>query len=445
LPYSNHINVYTPEVSTAWPPIGIGYVASYLEKEGHSVIIYDRNAEIVKFKYRMDLVNNKLLELLVEFKPNLVGISSTTPTIKDAFKTAKAIKDFDTNIPVVLGGVHGTALPEESLNKCNSIDIIVVGEGEVTFSEICSTKPLSEVSGIVYRNPKGNILKNPQRLPIESIDSIPYPARHLFDMDFYLQPSTQIIFGYKCKGTSVVSSRGCPNACKFCAGPIISRNKVRYHSAQYTIKELEILLNSYDVEGVFFADEMFTGNRDRVIKLCKYMIEKKISTKLVWGVQIRVDFVDYELLKIMKAAGCVQVEYGFESGSQRILHEMGKNITVEQCIKAAELTHQAGLRLLCNIIVGWPSETLEDLNQTIKLVEDTIPDFVSWHEFRPLPGSNCWKYAKMYDMEDNSFEKNEPFLFCNQERSTMKNQYENQLRMNSNIINTAQGLYSDNN
>lgn len=439
------INVYTPEISTVWPPIGIGYIASCLEKYSHRVAIFDRNAEIAKLG-NYESVNKKMVQMLEAFQADIVGISATTPTAEDAFFCSRIIKEIDPSVIVVLGGAHATALPEKILNKNKSIDIVSIGEGEETTVELCSGIALNQIRGIAFRNSDGEITITEKRAPIKNIDKIPYPARHLFDMDFYLKPSTQVIFGYKCSATSIISSRGCPNSCAFCAGPTMSQNKVRFHSVDYTINEIEMLINNYNVGGLFFTDEMFTGNRNRVLELCEQMVGRQMQNKIVWGAQLRVDYIDSQLLSAMKRAGCVQVEYGFESGSPRILKEMNKNITVEQCIAASRITKEVGLRQLANIIVGWPTEGLDDLLLTIKLVEETDPDFVSWHEFKPLPGSEGWKYAELYNMEENSFEKNEPFLFTTvsvEEKKEMIRVYTRCLEKQRGKTNTSSGLYSE--
>lgn len=435
------INVYTPEISTVWPPLGLGYIASELLRQGHDVIIYDKNA---KFAFYKDIrqVNLKLMDQIKIFQPDIVGISATTPLIQDAFSSAELVKKYNHNIKVILGGVHGTALPRETLKSCTNIDIIIRGEGELTFAELCIEYNLEKVQGIAYRNSYGEIILTGNRTINMNIDSILYPARQLFDMPFYLQPSTQIIFGYNCSATSIISSRGCPNACSFCAGPIMSQNKVRLHSVDYTITEIEMLIKNYGVSGLFFVDEMFTANKERVLSLCHKMIKKGINTQLVWGAQLRVDYIDYEMLMIMKEAGCVQVEYGFESGSSSILKEMNKNITVERCIEASNITKKAGIRQLANIIVGWPTERLEDLKKTVQLVKQTKPDFVSWHEFKPLPGAKAWKYAKENHIEEESFEKNKPFIFCNVLENERKRMVE--LYMNASMernLNNADGLH----
>lgn len=435
------INVYTPEISTAWPPIGLAYIAGELNRNDNlNTHIFDRNSMVYIFN-NIEKVNSLMIEKIKEFDPEIIGISATTPLIEDAFSTARIIKRLNPDKKIVLGGVHATALPFEILNKCKDIDIIVIGEGERTMVEICSETPLEHIDGIVYRNNNGKIIKNENRKLIKDIDEINYPSRELLNMDFYLQPSTQIIFGYNCRATSIVSSRGCHGNCGFCAGRILSRGCVRFHSAEYTIKEIEKIISDYKIEGLFFVDEMFLNNRERVIELCNQMIDKRISQNIVWGIQIRVDSVDHELLQLMKKAGCVQVEYGFESGSNRVLKSMNKQITREQIIQASDITRKVGIRQLANIIVGWPYETLKDLEKTVSLLERTKPDFVSWHEFKPLPGSKGWIYALENNVNDCSFENNEPFLFCKvkkEEKDIMKKKYLSLIKKGN--INNKNGL-----
>jgi len=437
------ITVYTPEISASWVPLGLAYVAAYLRKCGHIVSIWDRNARFFIDK-DIEIVDGKLIADIEDFKPEVIGISATTPLIEDAFHAAEIIKKKYDGLKIVLGGVHGTALPEETLKKCPAIDIVVRGEGEEIFRNLLEKlSDLSAVTGITYRGGKGlEIVHNPDAPLIENLDGIPHPARDLLDMSFYASPSTQIIFGYKIKGTSIVTSRGCPGRCNFCAGPLMSRNKVRFHSAEYTINELSGLVDTYGIEGVFFVDEMFTTDKARVHKICRLMQEAGLHKKLVWGIQLRADFVDEEILAIMRDSGCVQVEYGFESGSNKVLADMGKRLTVEQSIATSMLTKKVGIRQLANIIVGWPTETLDDLMRTVNFVELINPDFVSWHEYKPLPGSLYWD--SIGDLDKGDFTKNKAFTYCSvteQVKDKMRSVLAN--ARTRYISNNANGLYID--
>lgn len=372
-----------------WPPLGISYVAAVLEKNGYKTRIIDRGIINVKNNENIAVVNDVTKKILEKENPRIVGISATTALIPDAYETAKLVKRILPNCLVVLGGTHATILPVKTLEECREIDVVVRGEGEFTFLDLVKNKNFDNVKGICYRK-NNKIITNPAREPIEALDELPFPARHLLDMKFYTSIHNIVIRGVIAKATHIFTIRGCPYKCSFCAGSAAFGRKLRYHSVDYVIKEIKHLILKYKVKGIYFAEDMFLSNRQRATELCNALIKEGLNKKIVWCAQVRVNSVDEDILRLMKKAGCVQVEYGFESGSQKMLDIMKKHTTADQNYTAARLARKVGLRFLADIIVGIPGEEKEDFIKTTSLIRETKPDVIGFNIFIPLPGSELF-------------------------------------------------------
>jgi radical SAM superfamily enzyme YgiQ (UPF0313 family) len=213
-------------------------------------------------------------------------------------------------------------------------------------------------------------------------------------MKFYTRPNRYTSRNLSLRSTSIFTARGCPYQCSFCAGPLFYGRKVRFHSPQRVISEIKELIDSYAIEGLYFAEDMFLSDKARAMQFMRLFKENGFDKKIKWFAQLRANIVDRELLEIMKDAGCVQVEYGFESGSQRILDLMRKNITVGKNIEAAKITRRSGLRFQGNIIVGYPGEKEEDFKKTINFLWKIRPNTIGFNIFMPLPGTPVFKMLK---------------------------------------------------
>ena len=366
-----------------WPALGLAYIAAMLEKDGHFVKIVDRNPAMLKGE-DVDLFTRNAL---LDFKPDIIGITATTPLMEDVASVLAILGENFPAIQVVMGGPHVTALPEETLKNYPEVDIVVCGEGEYTMTEIVAGCSLSEIAGITWRN-DGEIRSNPLRSLISNLDELPLPARHLFDMDFYLQPDNVVIRGLRgiC-ATHIYNARGCYYNCKFCAGAAVFGREVRSNSAHTIVEEINYLISKYNVEGLYFDEDVFFSSRPRAETICRALIEAKIHDKIKWAALMRANAAPFDILEMMKNAGCVQVEFGFETGSSRMLKVVRKGVTLEQNYEAARNTHMAGLRLLASMIVGCPSETSSEFDETIEFLRNTEPHYIGFNKFVPLPGS----------------------------------------------------------
>lgn len=373
-----------------YPPLGLCYIAGMLERQGIEVCVIDRQALMTKSSERLIEVNEITKNELNKFDPNIVGITATTATFFDVRKNLLSlIKDTNKETTIVLGGSHVSAMPKHVLLQNSNVDIVCRGEGEIAMLEIAMGKRREEIHGIVYRN-ESDVISNAAREPYMNVDNLCFPARHLVDMKFYTRANPVIMHGLYMRATTIYTSRGCAFDCAFCAGKVAAGKKVRYQSSDLVIEEIERLVKDYNVEGIYFADDMFDVNVGRADTICEKLIKKGLNKKVCIYPQLRANNIDKKRLELMKKAGVIRVDLGFESGSQRILDAMNKKTTVEQNYKAAKMLHDAGLQFQANVIVGFPGEEEEDINKTALMLKETRPHWINFGEFLPLPGSKIY-------------------------------------------------------
>lgn len=326
-----------------------------------------------------------------------------TPQFLD---TKLVINELKSELPdafYVCGGVHSTAVPIETLKALN-VDCVVMGEGEYTIKELCETElsesKLKGVRGIAYRY-NGKIRMNESRELIENLDELPFPARRLLDFDRYLV--YDLIRGtYRGKHTTIIASRGCPYRCIYCSSHLIFGRKVRRRSADSVLDEVEYLIENYGIKGVWFVDDTFTIGKNWVLNFCKRIRERKL--RFEWGCQARVNTVSEEMLKAMKKAGCIQLDFGVESGSNKVLKVLKKDIDTDTIKGAFKLARRCGLRTLATFMVGNPEETKEDIEKTYKLAKEISADYTEFFFTTPYPGTELFKMATENNWIDKSLD-----------------------------------------
>ena len=403
------------------PPLGLLYIASSLEKAGFQVFVFDPFFN-----------NEEYIAKIKEISPDLIGFSILTPSYVKAKKTITKIKSELPNAIYCGGGVHVTSLPEESLIELD-LDFVILGEGEITMVETCkrlkAKKGLDTVEGIYYKDRLTNqVFKNKRREVIQNLDDLPYPAWHLLPMEKYLIPPGYIRSAYMKRTIVIFTSRGCPWDCIFCSSNIIFGRKTRFASVEYIIKSLEELIMKYNIDSFFFFDDTFTISKEWVNEFCNKIVEKKINLK--WGCQGRVDTITDELLMVMQRAGCIQIDFGVESGSQKVLNAIKKKITVEQIENAFALCKKYRIRPYASIMVGNPEEEVEDVLLTASLLKKIRPVYVSVCYSQPMPGSQLYKLAaenkwfvddKNYCLYDWDFRKTiDPVMIIKLDKRTLR-------------------------
>jgi len=360
-------------------PIGLAYLAAVLERAGHDVKVLDCMALHKSF--------NDLKSELSSIKPDVVGITSMTPIVDSALEAASLAKEVCPESVVVMGGVHPTFMDEDILKKSVSVDVVVRGEGEHTITEIvyaCSRGvDFSGILGITFRD--GNkIFRNPDRPFIEDLDSLPRPAFKYFPIERYR------VFGRRI--LPIVSSRGCPYQCSFCVTSRFFGKRVRMRSPEKVVDEVEWLIKEHGADAITFYDDTFTYSKERVEKICEGMLQRGIEVP--WDCQTRADRIYPDLLKKMKKAGCQVITLGVESASQNTLKAVGKGTTIKQNEEAVKLIKDAGISVVTSIIIGYPGETLEDVQRTLNFLKRLKPDDAYVCIATPYPGTELYNLVK---------------------------------------------------
>lgn len=367
------------KISAITPPVGLAYIASFLEKYNYEVDIFDMNA--------LNIPVEKLSEN-IKFKTyDYIGITCTTPLISATREILKILNvEKKTDAKIILGGVHPTVLPGECLN-IEGVDIVVRGEGEKTILEILESKDLSKIQGVSYVDADGEIIHTEDRPTLRDLDILPMPAYEKLPMELY-RPALGAF--KKLPGIGLITSRGCPGKCTFCHnqfGKIVS-----YHSAQYIFENIKLLYEKYGFREFSFYDDTFTANKKRVAELCRIILDSKL--KISWCCFARVDFVDQEILLLMKKAGCHQIMYGFESANEEILKNINKKTNLPKAVEAVKWTKKAKIDVRAAFMLGNPGETEETLEQTYKFAVKINPELLILNITTPFPGTAMFKWAK---------------------------------------------------
>lgn len=367
--------------SPSFPHLGVGYIASSLQRAGFTVRVCDAPAEKAGF--------GRLEGMIRGFSPDIVGVTSFTSQIHEAHRVAETAKKVDPRILTVAGGAHVSAAPERTLREFAAFDAAVIGEGEETIVDIARFAGAdSSIPGIAYRR-GGEIIVTGSRQPAEDLDTLAFPAHGLFSLGSYR--SLNSLFGRK-RTLPVLSSRGCSYKCRFCFS--LLGKKVRFRSAGNVMDEIERDISLFGASVIFFQDETFTADRERTVQLCEEFLRRELNKKVGWVCETRVDAVDGELLSLMRKAGCTLVNYGIESGSQDILDAIRKDITLEQAETAVARTKENKIRVYTNFLIGHPFETRQSIASTIRFALKLKADFASFSILTPFPGTEISDMAE---------------------------------------------------
>lgn len=340
-------------------PLGIAWLASVLRENGFKdVVLIDSMAN--------HYTNQEIIELLKKQGPDIVGISFGTQIRFSAFELARMIKSNFPGVPVVAGGPHPTLTAQDTLENIPEIDVIVRGEGDISFlnlvKAIANKADLTGVKGISFRNKNGNVVHNPPEPPIQDLNKIPLPARDLLPMEKY--DKTAILS--KKRVANIMSSRGCPYHCSYCSTSEQWGHMIRHRSPKNVVDEIELVLKTYPfLGGIRFFDDVLTMDKARVIEICREILRRKLD--FVWECEARANTIDEEMVGEMKKAGCEFIDLGIESGSNRILKNIKKSITVEQAVAATKIIKKAGIGMKAFFMHGLPGETYEDIKKTVFL------------------------------------------------------------------------------
>jgi anaerobic magnesium-protoporphyrin IX monomethyl ester cyclase len=366
-------------------PLGIAYIASYLESQSIAVRIIDAQAENLNI---VDVVENVL-----GHKDDIIGISVLTPAFGAAQKLCRALKTAFPNGMIVLGGPHCSALPERTLNEIPEADVVGIGEGELTMADIAMNRgKLDRVKGICFRN-KDQIFMSEPRPYLKDLDKLPPPARHLLPMEKYHLTASRVSGDSYCP--TIIVARGCPFKCTYCSRTF--GRTFRAHSIDRIITEIKMLIASYHVSQINIEADTLTANKNFITSLLNEIIASGISRKIRWTCESRVDTVDETLLKLMKKAGCWQISYGVETGSQRLLDKINKSITLKKIEETFRITKKTGISIRGFFMLGLPSETRQESLKTIAFAKKLDPLWAQFTITIPYPGTAMFEELDLRD------------------------------------------------
>ena len=367
-------------------PIGLASLAGVIEKEGYEVKIID--ALIMRYNFKI------LIKKIKDFDPDVLGISATTELIFNAYKIAHSIKKNNPNCLIVLGGPHPTICSNEIFQDCPYVDVVVRGEGEITFKELLEKKEkkkdLTDVKGITYKI-NGKIIENPDRSLIKNLDLLPLPAYHLLELKKYKNIKAISKFGIKGNIGCISSSRGCPYDCTFCASRALWGKKFRSNSPERVIEELRILREKHGFKIFEFSDDTFTVDKKRTEKICNLI--RKEDLDICWSCWSRVELIKKELISNFRRSNCYEIAFGLESGVQKTLDFLCKGITIQDSIRSVKIVKNQDISVHGSFIIGVPGETKEMIHKTINFGKKLELNNYFFGLLTPLPGTKIYQYA----------------------------------------------------
>jgi radical SAM superfamily enzyme YgiQ (UPF0313 family) len=382
--------------------LGLAYLGAVSERRGDEVVLFDADVE-----------QQSVSDFVQEFRPHIVGITANTPQVKQAWRTAAAIKAV-IDVPIVLGGPHVSVLPEESCAK-PAVDIVVRGEGEESWLAICerlerflldqphfSTAALldpklqlfADCLGLSYKTSDGQIHNNPDRPAMEDLDQLPWPAYHLFKMDRYtnLQPATDRVDG--ARSFSIMTSRGCPYRCTFCSQSIMPI-KWRSRSSENVIAEWRHLVEDLGAQEIGVLDDSANIRVKRLEELGQLLIENELHhVPWIFVNGIRANLASKELLGLLKQAGLKRLAFGVETGDPQILKSIDKKVDHNTIRQAFANAKAVGLETIAFLILGLPGETRATMQRTIDFAIELDPLIANFSMMTPYPGTKVYETVK---------------------------------------------------
>lgn len=396
------ITYYKTEAEySPYEPLGLMYLASYIREycDDIEVKILDASTRIDLKRWEGDFfkvgyTDDMITKAVADFQPNLVGISSMfTINSKGVHDTAKIIKGYDKNIPIIVGGAHVSAFPDWVL-KDENVDAVVKGEGEETLLEIVNClrmdKSMFEISGVIYRG-DGKVIENPLRSFMKDLDTIPFPARDLVNMDVYFYEKYNYSHSMSPPRSTVVSSRGCPYRCIFCSIHSLWRHSYRMRAPEKVVDEIEMLVKTYGVQEIAFFDDNLSVSKKRMIGICDEIIRRKLKIKWCTPNGIAIWTLDKEVVSKMRESGCYKLTFGIETGSlatQKFIRK--SHIDLEKSKELIKYCNKIGIWTHSSFIIGFPYETEKDIMDTIDYALNCGIDMATFFIATPYPGTELY-------------------------------------------------------
>jgi len=356
-------------------PTGLGLLAARLRQAGYTVAVIDANGQ--------RLSDEAVARRVRRLRPAVVGIGGLITTYGWVKRLTRQLKQYRPELPIMLGGSVGSSIVETALKRL-AVDVVALGEADDTVLELAAAllegRSLEQVAGLAYLR-DGQVVQTAPRPLIEDISTLAFPAWDLFPMEVYL---ANPVVGVG-RDIDIISSRGCPFGCKYCYK--VFGRQFRGRSAEHVVGEMEALKTNYDVDFISFQDDCFVIDKERVYAICDLIDKSSVLQDIRWSCNGRVSVCDLELVRRMRASGCISVAYGIESGSQHILRAMNKQANLEQMKEVIRIGRQAGVRTPLAFMIGYPGETRETVMETVAFCQDMNIPLKGMTFVCPYPGT----------------------------------------------------------
>ncbi len=401
---AKYANKDISRMANLMPPLGLASIAAYLDKYKISNHIIDC--------YAHPDSDTLIKTFLKKQNPSFIGLSCTTSSFFDGIRIAAFAKKILPFIKVVFGGVHVSSQKEKIVEQYPVIDYVIAGEGEQTLKELLTIdeNQIESVKNIALRTQSNKVIFTGYRKKMLDLDTLPFPAYEKLSgfPNVYKLP----IFNYpKIPNASCVSSRGCPYSCSYCDRSVF-RKSFRYNSAQYLYKHLKYLKYKYGIRHINFYDDQFTFNRLRVEEFTRLMIEKPLD--MTFNCAVRAEHIDFELLKLMKKAGCWMISLGIETGDKTILAQHRQNADLEMLKRKIHDIKKAGIRVKALLMMGLPGETEKSIKTSKEYVLSLPIDDINLAKFTPFPGSPVYRDIKTFGSQIGMFDEDWEKMDCMQ-------------------------------
>ena len=399
-PHGSNFIPGMPDITTIFnlmPPLGLLSIAAVLEKNSIQVGVIDC--------YATPETAEEVVDKLLHHKPDIVAFSCTTSSFLEGYRVAELLKKRRPETITVVGGAHACTIGASLLDSYPAVDYLVIGEGEMTMLELAlnTSGRVEDISGIAYRRDGIGTLSAPREL-IANLDELPFPAYHLlpgfpgrYTLPLFSFPTTP--------NSSIISSRGCPYACSYCDRSVFSRG-FRFNSPEYIVEHVAMLNRVYGIRHVFFYDDLFTFDRNRVARFCE--LKKLRSLDVTYNCIARLEHVDEELLALLKRSGCWQVNFGIESGDPVVLKKHRTFFGLDDVGRKLRMVRDAGMRVKGLFMIGLPGEDEAAIRRTIDYALTLPLEEINVTKFTPFPGAPVYKTIR----DQGDFEENWPLMNC---------------------------------
>jgi len=399
-PYGSNFLPGMQDITTIFnlmPPLGIMSIAAVLEQGGIAVEIIDCYADPAS--------PVAVVERILAKQPDIVGFSCTTSSFMEGYRVAELLKQRRPDIFTVVGGAHACTIGAPLLDSYPAIDYLVIGEGEHTMLELAQSgcRNVEGITGIACRKDGVGTLTL-QRELIADLDSLPFPAYHLLP-DFPKRYTLPLFSFPTAPNTSIISSRGCPYSCSYCDRSVFARG-FRFNSPEYIIEHVAMLNRTYGIRHVFFYDDLFTFDRQRVKHFCELKQQKQL--RVTYNCIARLEHVDQELLALLKGSGCWQVNFGIESGDPEVVRKHRKFFGLDEVGRKLQMVKEAGMRVKGLFMIGLPGEDEAAIRRTIEYALSLPLEEINVTKFTPFPGAPVYKTIR----EQGEFDENWPLMNC---------------------------------